>query len=114
MKRSASVAPLLGTTWMQRFLKAQIERRVHGPTPEQRASGQSLVWGRVEDDGGRWVEGNLAVPEGYLFTARSSVKAVERVLAGGIEAGAKTPTRAFGPGFLATIEGVTIEPLRRG
>lgn len=114
MKRSASIAPLLATSWMQRFLKAQVERRVQGPTPEQRATGQSLVWGRAEDADGHWVEGNLSTPEGYLFTARSSVKAVERVLAGGIEAGAKTPTRAFGSGFLATIEGVTIEPLRRG
>ncbi len=114
MKRAALVSGLIARPSVQAFLKGQVEKRVKGPTAEQRATGRSLVWGRAEDEAGHWVEGNLEVAEGYKFTAQSSLAAVQRVLAGGVPVGALTPTKAFGSGFLASLEGVKIHPVRRG
>jgi short subunit dehydrogenase-like uncharacterized protein len=48
----------------------------------------------------------LRTPEAYTFTARASLAAVERVLAGAAPAGFQTPASAFGPDFVLEIEGV--------
>ncbi len=114
MKLTDRFSGLLAMPWIQRFLKRQVEQRVTGPDERARATGRSFVWGRVEDPQGHWVEGNLTTPEGYLFTARSSVAAVQRLLSGDIAAGALTPSLAFGRDFAAGIEGVVVEPFTRG
>ena len=99
---------------VQRRLKRTIEKRVRGPTPEQRETGAAFVWGRVENAAGEWVEGNLRTPEGYRFTALASIVSVERVLAKPPEPGAWTPSGAFGAAFVEGIEGVVVEPLKTG
>jgi saccharopine dehydrogenase (NAD+, L-lysine-forming) len=114
MKLGDKFSGLLARPWVQRFLKGQIERRVQGPDLLARQSGASYVWGRVEDPQGHWVEGHLTTPEGYLFTARSSVAAVQRVLDGGIATGAQTPSKAFGRDFVSSIEGVVVDSFTRG
>lgn len=114
MKLGDKLSGLLAMPWVQDFLKKQVERRVGGPDAAERTRGASYVWGRVEDPSGQWVEGHLTTPEGYLFTARASVAAVQRVLAGGVAHGALTPSMAFGRDFVASIEGVVIDPFTRG
>jgi hypothetical protein len=45
------------------------------------------------------------------MTARTAVAAVQRVMAGGATPGFRTPSLAFGPDFVLSIEGVTREDL---
>jgi saccharopine dehydrogenase (NAD+, L-lysine-forming) len=50
----------------------------------------------------------MRTPDGYALTAEASVRAVERVLAGGVPAGALTPSQAFGADFIKDLSGVEV------
>ena len=100
-------APLLGLAPVQLFLKSRIERNVQGPAPEERARGGAQFWGCVRD-GSRSVEMTMTIPEGYTFTATAALECTKRVLASGINAGAWTPSLAFGADFAASLPGVRV------
>jgi short subunit dehydrogenase-like uncharacterized protein len=108
MKLVRPVAGLLRAPALQRLGARLIERRVTGPDAGTRESGKSELWGRVSEPGGAHLEGTLTTPEGYRLTALSATEAVARVLAGGIEPGAHTPSSAFGADFITGIEGCTM------
>jgi short subunit dehydrogenase-like uncharacterized protein len=97
---------LLRSAPVQRMMKRAIRKGPPGPTPEQRANGASLLWGRVEDAAGNRAETRLRTPEGYTLTARTSVEAVRRVLAGDARAGFQTPSRVYGPDWIVQFDGV--------
>ena len=73
-----------------------------GPTADERAKAKVELWGRVTNAKGEEVILTNVVPEGYTFTAKSSVTAVERVLAGTFS-GATTPALAFGSNFVNEV-----------
>jgi short subunit dehydrogenase-like uncharacterized protein len=108
MRLAGAFAGLAARPSVQSLLKRQIERRVHGPTDEQRRTGRSQVWGEVTAGDGRRLQATLEAPEGYRFTALAAVEAVRRLLDGGVAAGALTPSLAFGAGFAATIPGTAL------
>jgi short subunit dehydrogenase-like uncharacterized protein len=97
---------LVGRRPVQRWLKKRIQARPPGPTDEQRARGESLLWGEARDDRGGQVVARLRGPEGYTLTALTSLAVIERVLAGHAPAGFQTPALACGPDFVLTIPGV--------
>jgi len=98
----------LASRTIQAWFKKQIERKVQGPTPEEREMTISQIWGRVRTKEGRSVEGTLTLPEGYTFTADSSIRSLDRVLRGDVPAGAHTPSRAFGAEFIREMDRVTV------
>jgi short subunit dehydrogenase-like uncharacterized protein len=100
---------LMGSAPVQGLMKRAIRKGPPGPTPEQRARGASLLWGRVEDADGRRAVTRLRTPEGYTLTARTAVEAVRRVLAGEAPAGFQTPSRAYGADWIMAFEGVERE-----
>jgi saccharopine dehydrogenase (NAD+, L-lysine-forming) len=102
------LAPALRFKPLLSFLQARIGARVNGPSEESRKTGRIHVWGRVSD-GQRSIEGRMTVPEGYTFTAESSLAAVRRLLEDNVPRGALTPSLAFGPEFAATLPGVTVQ-----
>jgi short subunit dehydrogenase-like uncharacterized protein len=96
-------------------VRGWLERRVRagppGPSAEQRASGQSIVVGEVEDEQGRRARARLRGPEAYALTVLTALLAAERVLAQPGRAGFATPSLAFGPDFALEVPGVTREDL---
>ncbi len=116
MQRAASlpafVKGALGTGVMQRFLKAQIDRRLPpGPTPEQRACGRAVIVAEARNAAGRTVASRLVTPEPYALTAMTAVEIVRRVAEGGAVAGFQTPSAVFGADFIMGFEGVSrIDP----
>jgi saccharopine dehydrogenase (NAD+, L-lysine-forming) len=100
------LAPILRRPSILRALQRQVEKRVPGPTPEQRARSRTELWGRVSN-GSASVEATMTVPEGYTFTADAALVAVKRVLAG-VAPGALTPSQAFGVDFVTELNGVTL------
>ena len=79
-----------------------------GPTVEQCAKTSTHVWGEVEDDQGRKAASQLDGPEaGVIWTARSALAAVKKVLAGNASPGFQTPALAFGADFVLDSDGVT-------
>jgi short subunit dehydrogenase-like uncharacterized protein len=107
--RALKAAPL------RRIAQGIVGRAVAGPDSAARAAGRSQLWGRVEHADGRAVEGWAETPEGYRFTAASSVECVRRLLAAP-RAGALTPSLAFGAGFLRELPECALEvgPLKDG
>lgn len=100
---------LLGSAPAQALLKRAIRARPAGPGEEARARGRSHLWGEAEDATGSRAVSRLRAPEGYTLTALTAVAAVERVLAGDLQPGFRTPSLAWGPDFVMEVEGVTRE-----
>lgn len=110
-RRMRRFAPLVGLPFVQSFLMRRIEKRVVGPTAEERAHERSFLWGRVANVE-RSVTGTLETLEGYALTAETSVAIAKRVLEGDVSPGVHTPSQAFGARFIETIAGskLTIGP----
>jgi len=106
LKRLAPLLRLAGWKPVKRFAQRWVERRVTGPSPEQRESGRMYLWGEVRNAAGRTVTATVETPEGYRLTAISAVESAERVLAGKVQPGAWTPSRAFGADFVTELPGV--------
>jgi short subunit dehydrogenase-like uncharacterized protein len=99
---------LIGLKPVQAFLKAQIARRVKGPTDEQRARDETYVYGEVWNDTGDKVALRLRTSEGYTLTAESAVTATMKVLTGKLAPGAYTPSMAFGADYVLELEGTKL------
>ena len=99
---------LIGLKPVQAFLKAQIARRVKGPTDEQRARDETYLYGEVWDDAGNRVALRLRTRESYTLTAESAVTATLKVMTGGLAPGASTPSMAFGPEYVLGLEGTKL------
>jgi short subunit dehydrogenase-like uncharacterized protein len=111
LKSSRHFAWLLASEPVQRWLKGRIRRRAPGPDETARARGVSRVRGEVQNATGKRVAALLTGPDGYTMTARTAVAALARTLDGGATPGFRTPSLAFGPDFILSIEGVTREDL---
>lgn len=102
---------LLRRPSVQRWLKKQASERARPPTAEQRAKNRTHFWARVFNGDGDEVTGAMTVPGGYGFTFDSSIRIAERVLAGEVEAGAWTPSKALGARFVTECDDVTFHGL---
>jgi short subunit dehydrogenase-like uncharacterized protein len=107
MRMSGLLAPLLASGPVQRFVAKRIQAGPPGPTPAQRAAGRSLLWAEARDGAGRAFAARLAAPEGYTLTAHSGIRAVEKMLTGGVPVGFQTPSKAFGADFVLSLPDVT-------
>lgn len=108
MKRMALLNPILGWGPIKRFLLSRVDRRSPGPDRQARSKARVHLWGEARR-GDRVATTTLDVPEGYTLTATTAVEATLRVLAGEVSAGAWTPSKAFGAGFIEEFDGVTLD-----
>ena len=108
MKMPGFMRWLLGLAPVQAFMKAQIARRVKGPTDEQRARDEVYLYGEAWDDAGHKVAMRLRTREGYTLTAESGVKATLKVMESRLAPGAYTPSMAFGADYVLELEGATL------
>jgi short subunit dehydrogenase-like uncharacterized protein len=87
--------------WFRRQMKA-------GSTADERARTHTTVWGEVEDEQGRKAVARVHGPEaGVVWTSRTALAAVQKVLAGTCPPGFQTPSLAYGADFVLECEGVT-------
>lgn len=105
--------PLAGWTPVKRFLQRRVDRRAPGPGAAVRATARVYLWGEAKNAAGAVVASTLETPEGYRFTAVSAVECARRAATGEVPAGAWTPSRAFGAGYVTTLPGVAAGPLVR-
>lgn len=113
---NASALARMALPVVQRFLKFKAVRKLAVGLASRRsgkarlteqppALKHSYAWAAASDDRGEKAESWLELGEGYQFTAMSSVKAVAKVLEGGV-AGVLFPAQAFKVDFLAELDGV--------
>ncbi len=100
--------PAVKVPGVRRVLAAAAHRRVTGPDEARRARSRSQVLVEARSDDGRSATGSLTTPNAYSLTADSVVRIVERVLAGAVPAGARTPSQAHGARFVLDLDGVTL------
>jgi saccharopine dehydrogenase (NAD+, L-lysine-forming) len=96
---------LLGLGPVQRLTQGLAARRVPGPSEERRSRTRAEVWGRASTSE-RAVHAMLTTPNAYDLTADSVVRAITRL--GSVPPGTHTPSTAFGPRYVAELDGVTL------
>jgi saccharopine dehydrogenase (NAD+, L-lysine-forming) len=101
LRRVRPLLPVLRLGPVQRIATAYANRRT-GPSAEERQRAKTELWGRVVNAQGNEVTMTNIVDEGYTFTVKSSIAAVERVLASTLK-GALTPAMAFGANFVNEV-----------
>ena len=106
----ARLGPLPGLPSVQRFLKAQIDKRPEGPGAEALAVDNATLMALVIDADGTVVKSRLETPNGYTLTADASLKAAAAILQNPVP-GYQTPATAFGSGFLDQLEGCRLTDL---
>ncbi len=111
MRMSGFMGPLLGSGPVQRFLKKKVDAMPAGPTAEQRAKGASILWAEARNDAGEIAVARLRTPEGYELTARTAWAIAKRVAGGDFKTGFQTPSSAYGPDLVLSVEGVEREDL---
>jgi short subunit dehydrogenase-like uncharacterized protein len=105
LKLARALVSLARLRPVQQLLERRIERSAQGPDETARRTAQMQLWGRVSDAEGRSAEGTLVTPEGYRLTAETAVESTRRVADGEVEAGFRTPSLAFGAGYITEFDG---------
>jgi short subunit dehydrogenase-like uncharacterized protein len=105
------IKSFLGLGFMQSFLKAQVDRMPEGPSETTRRAGHAVIVGEARNSDGQTVRSRLRTPEGYTLTALTAFDAAKRVAAGEVETGFQTPSRAFGPDYILSFDGVKRDEL---
>jgi short subunit dehydrogenase-like uncharacterized protein len=105
LRRLRYLRPLLGLAPVQRLLKARVDRQPPGPDENQRAATPTHVWGEARNAAGQVRRAHVVTANGYTVTVHGALGVVERLLAGGAPAGARTPARLMGARYVETLPG---------
>jgi short subunit dehydrogenase-like uncharacterized protein len=90
---------------VQRLLKSAVPEG--GPDEAARTTGETRLWGRVEDARGETVEAHLRTPDGYQVTMLAALLIAERAARGDAPVGFQTPAKAYGPELILEVEGTS-------
>jgi len=105
------VKSMMGWPFVQRMLKAQIDRMPEGPDDKQRGEGRGVLIGVATNAKGERARSRLTTGEGYTLTAMTGLEIARRVVAGEFKPGFQTPSLMFGPDFILGFDGVRREEL---
>ena len=110
LRRLRLLGPLLGLSPVQSFLKAQVAKRVRGPSEATRGKTGCVVWGEARDPQGHEVKRRLRTPNGYEITVTAALGIVGRLLGGERPAGGYyTPSKLMGANYVLGLPGVTLD-----
>jgi short subunit dehydrogenase-like uncharacterized protein len=109
---ASPVRSLLASRAGQALVRQAIAHRPAGPGERDLTAGLTRIWAQAEDAAGHRVTARLRGPEVHLFTARTALWVVHRVLAGRLRVGFQTPATAYGPDLVdrlvEEVEGVSV------
>jgi short subunit dehydrogenase-like uncharacterized protein len=107
LRRIRWLGPLLGSAPVQALLKAQVAKRVRGPSASAREGGGATVWGEASDAAGQQARAQLRTPNGYALTVTAALGIVERLLdPAPVEGGYYTPSQLMGAEYVLGLPGV--------
>jgi len=109
MRMTRWAEPLLRSRLVQRFGNWWINRKVAGPSEDDRRTTRTQLWARAADKSGSTSEATLETPEGYTTTVATSLEVVHRVLRGELSPGFSTPSMAFGASFIESFPSMRIK-----
>ena len=107
LRRIRWLGRVLGTAPVQAWLKAQVAKRVRGPSEKGRAASDTRVWGEVRNNAGNELKAQLSTPNGYELTVTASLGIVQRLLEGTQPTGGYyTPSQLMGADYVLALPGV--------
>ncbi len=109
-KRIAWIRPLMKLAPVQAYLKGKIERRIRGPSDEERAGDSTRVWGEVRNGAGERLTARLETANGYTVTQLAPVAIIEHLQRADAPSGSLTPSMLMGRDFASALPGST--PIR--
>ncbi|MDE2119264.1 MAG: saccharopine dehydrogenase NADP-binding domain-containing protein [Betaproteobacteria bacterium] len=102
-RRANLIRPLLGLSWVQRWIKARITRTVQGPSEQQRARMPTFVWGEATNALGQRKVARIRTANGYSLTVSGSLAVVDHLLRSTPQGGAYTPARLVGADLVSRL-----------
>lgn len=97
MKFQSLFNPIVRTEFIKKQIQHYVDKKIVGPSQEQREKGKSLIYGKATNAKGETAEARLQTAEGYLLTAEMSLIIAEKVLADKtLKPGYHTPAELFG------------------
>ena len=102
---------IMGTSTVQSFLKALIDRMPEGPSEEMLRTGRRILVGVVTNAKGGTARARLTTSQGYILTAQTGVEIARRVAVGEVKPGFQTPSLVFGSDFILQFDGTRREEL---
>ena len=105
------VKSMMGWPFVQRLLKAQIDRMPEGPNDAERERGRGVLIGVATNAKGERARSRLTTGEGYSLTALTGLEIARRVAGGEFKPGFQTPSLMFGPDFILDFPNVRREEL---
>lgn len=91
--------------WVQRMLKALVDKHVKGPDATQRATLRSAVWGQVRNRAGVTRTGRIDTANGYALTVDGSLAVVGWLRSHDVTGGYYTPSTLVGPELVEQLPG---------
>jgi short subunit dehydrogenase-like uncharacterized protein len=98
---------LIGSAFVQRLIKKQIDAGPAGPTATQRAQGASHLLGTVWNASGKSATTRLDTMEGYTLTALTAWDIAKRSVKGDCKPGFQTPSLVYGADYILNF-GATV------
>lgn len=96
---------LLRTEFMRNYIQRKIDKGPSGPTDEQRANANTIIWGKVTNAGGKELTHQFSCADGYSVTAWGILTIAQKILAGNFKAGYQTPAGCYGKHLIHEIPG---------
>lgn len=101
-----SVKWLIGTGIVQNFMKRKVDKKVNGPTEEERSQAKTFIWGEVSN-GKETKRGSLKTANGYDVTAEGALAIAQYIAENKPEGGYFTPSQLCGNELIETFAGST-------
>jgi short subunit dehydrogenase-like uncharacterized protein len=105
MHRLNWVRPLMRLPPVQALLKTAAARTNEGPSPKDRETEKTYVWGEAHNDINEVITARLTTSNGYRLTVDGVLMAVRTLLAGAPEGGYFTPSQLMGPRCVERLPG---------
>ena len=105
MKLQFLFNPILRTKFAKNVLQKYVDDKITGPNEQHFLNGKSLIYGKVTNAKGEFMEGRLETLEGYRLTAEASVLITQKVLELNGILGYQTPAGLFGHELILEING---------
>lgn len=101
------VKALFNWSPVKRYLEYKIKQLPPGPTLEERENAVVKIYGEVTNKAGKKFTALMTTPNGYEFTALSTLTIMDKIMAGNAPPGFQTPSSAYTQDLVMEIPGVT-------
>ena len=106
-RRAQWSRPVFRLGFVPSYQKSQVDKKVRGPTDEERAKGRTHVWGEVVDRSGRRTTARMTTANGYTVTQLAPVAIIRHLMQNDAPSGSMTPSMLMGKDFASSLDGST-------